>query len=152
MKTTGQATPALLQRGNEGEAAGAGIPSWSPTGEWIAVGKGMISADGKSRRSWGEHGSSHSMFSADGKLVYGIRPEGERNLLFSLDIATGVEKAIGDLGRDAAPATPLTSGIRFSLAPDGKSFVYAAARQTTSIWLLEGFTQKAGLLARLGLR
>jgi hypothetical protein len=92
------------------------------------------------------------MFSADGKLVYGIRPDGDRNLLFSVDIASGAEKIVGDLGVDFRPGSSLTPGIRFSLAPDGKSFVYATGKTKNNLWLLEGFAPKTGFLARLGLR
>jgi len=89
------------------------------------------------------------MFSADGKLVYGIRSDGKRNMLFSVDIATGVEKVLGDLGKDFSPSTNLRPGIRFSLAPDGKSFVYSIVKSKSNLWMLEGFEPKPGLLARL---
>ena len=147
VKTTGQATPVVLKAEEV-----LGIPSWSPTGEWIAFGDELISPDGKITRLLGNHGSAYYMFSADGKLVYGIRPDGDRNLLFSVDIASGAEKIIGDLGVDSRPGTTLSPGIRFSLAPDGKSFVFATGKTKTNLWLLEGFAPKTGLLARLGLR
>jgi hypothetical protein len=70
-------------------------------------------------------------------------------MLFSLNIATGVEKALGDLGKDFAPSTNLSPGIRFSLAPDGKSFVYGAVKAKSNLWMLEGFETRGGLLARL---
>jgi serine/threonine protein kinase/Tol biopolymer transport system component len=148
VKTTGQATPVVLKA----DTGVLGVPSWSPTGEWTAYGDELISPDGKTTRPLGKHGSQHYMFSADGKLVYGIRPDGDRNLLFSVDIATGAEKVIGDLGVDFRPGTSLNPGIRFSLAPDGKSFVYATGKTKNNLWLLEGFAPKTGLLARLGLR
>jgi len=44
-----------------------------------------------------EYGSPHYTFSADGKPVYGTRADGDRNLLFWVDIASGAEKIIGDL-------------------------------------------------------
>jgi hypothetical protein len=147
VKTTGQATPVVLKA----DTGASGIPSWSPTGEWIAYGDELISPDGKTTRPLGNHGSQHFMFSADGKLVYGIRSDGDRNLLFSLDVATGAEKIVGDLGADFRPGTFLGPGIRFSLAPDGKSFVYATGKTKSNLWLLEGFAPKTGLLARLGL-
>lgn len=146
VKTTGQATPITLKT----DAGGLLVPSWSPTGEWIAFGNGLISPDGKITRPLGNHGSAYYMFSADGKLVYGIRPDGDRNLLFSVDIASGAEKVIGDLGVDSRPGSTLSPGIRFSLAPDGKSFVYSTGKTKTNLWLLEGFAPKTGLLARLG--
>jgi Tol biopolymer transport system component len=147
VKTTGQATPVVVKAD-----ASLGIPSWSPTGEWIAFGDELISPDGKTTHPLGKHGSRHYMFSADGKLVYGIRADGDRNLLFSVDIASGAEKVIGDLGVDFRPDSSLNPGIRFSLAPDGKSFVYARGKIKNNLWLLEGFAAKTGLLARLGLR
>ena len=96
VKTTGQATPIMLKA----DLMSGSIPSWSPAGDWIAYGQELISPDGKTTRPLGNKGSAHYMFSADGKLVYGIRRDGERNILFSVDIATGVEKVLGDLGKD----------------------------------------------------
>jgi Tol biopolymer transport system component len=145
VKTTGQAAPVALKTD-----ASAQIPSWSPTGEWIAFGGELISPDGKITRPLGNHGSEHHMFSADGKRVYGIRPGGTRNLLFSVDLARGAEKIIGDLGADFRPGSSVHPGIGFSLAPDGKSFVYARGKTKNNLWLLEGFAAKTGLLARLG--
>ena len=145
--TTGQATPQALKSN-----VSLVIPSWSPTGEWIAVRDELISPDGKSSRSLGKHGSDHYMFSADGRLVYGIRTEGRRNLLFSVGIAGGAEKVIGDLGPGFHPNSEIEPGIRLSLAPDGKSFVYAVGKSSSNLWLLEGFAAKAGFLARVGLR
>jgi hypothetical protein len=89
------------------------------------------------------------MFSGDGKLLYGIRAVGDRNELFSIDIATGAEKVLGNLGKDFRPSSYLNPGIRFSLAPDGKSFVYGVAKSKSNLWMLEGFEPKSGLFARL---
>jgi Tol biopolymer transport system component len=145
VKTTGQAKPIVLKP----DAKAAAIPSWSPAGDWIAYGQELISPDGKTTRALGNKGSAHYMFSADGKLLYGIRREGERNILFSVDIAAGTEKVLGDLGKDFSPSTNLMPGIRFSLAPDGKSFVYGILKIKSNLWMLEGFEPKAGLLNRL---
>lgn len=35
------------------------------------------------------------------------------------------QKVIKDLGKDLQPDSPNNPGIRFSMAPDGKSFVYS---------------------------
>jgi hypothetical protein len=40
-------------------------------------------------------------------------------------------------------------GIRFSMAPDGKSFVYATAKYRNDLWMLRGHKQR-GWLDRLG--
>jgi len=63
------------------------------------------------------------MFSADGKLIYGIRAAGDRNEFFSVDIAT-------------------------SLSPDGKSFIYSISKTKSNLWMLEGFEPISGLLTR----
>ena len=89
------------------------------------------------------------MFSSDGKLVYGIRSARDRNELFSLNIATGAEKALGNLGKDFTPSSNLMPGIRFSMAPDGKSFVYGVSKSRSNLWTIERFEPRGGLLARL---
>ena len=91
------------------------------------------------------------MFSADGNRMYGIRQEGERQLLFFIDLATGKEKVVGDLGKESLPASNMTPSIRFSLAPDGKSFVYGAASLKSNLWLLEGFEERVSLRPSLRL-
>lgn len=90
------------------------------------------------------------MFSADGQSVYGIRSDGQRELLFRVDLASGAETIIGDVGRDSRPGSLFAPSIRFSLAPDGKSFTYGSGRNTSNLWMLEGFASKAGIRARLG--
>jgi len=105
VKTTGQAAPIELKAEiTSGATVGATVCSWSPVGDWIAYGQVLISPDGKTTRALGNKGSQHYMFSADGKLVYGIRSADGRNILFSVDIATGVEKVLGDLGKDFSPS------------------------------------------------
>jgi hypothetical protein len=144
VKTTGQAEPSIL-KGNQPQNL---IPSWSPAGDWIACGQELISPDGKTTRPLGKRFSMHYVFSADGKLAYGIGHDGGRIILFSVNIATGVEKVLGDLGKDFSPSSHIHPGIRFSLAPDGKSFVYRVVK--SNLWMLEGFNPKPGLLNRLG--
>jgi hypothetical protein len=39
-------------------------------------------------------------------------------------------------------------GTRFSLAPDGKSFVYTTERRKYGLWMLQGY-EEPGWLARL---
>jgi serine/threonine protein kinase/Tol biopolymer transport system component len=144
VRTTGQAHPIVLKA----NVPGAIIPSWSPAGDWIAHLKELISPDGKTTRPLDDKGSRHYMFSPDGKLLYGIRSTDNRNILFSVDIATGSEKVLGDLGKEFSPSTNLMPGFRYSLAPDGKSFVYGVVKIKSSLWMLEGFEPKTRLLAR----
>jgi Tol biopolymer transport system component len=152
VKTSGQSTPEVLR-----DDVGGAIPSWSRAGAWItyAAKNGddhVISPDGKSDRRLGRWPTRAWAFSADEKLLYGLRADGDRELLFSVDVATGVEKVIGDVGRIYEPSSDLNPGIRFSLAPDGKTFVYAVDQKTSNLWLMEGFAPKPGLLSWLPMR
>ena len=141
VKTTGQATPVLL-KANSGLKA---LPSWSPGSDWIANGTDLISSDGKHIRSLGEHQSPHYVFSRDGRSLYGVRSEQQRQVLFSIDVASGAERIISEVDGELRPASPLTPSIRFSLAPDGKSFVYGTGNVKTNMWLLEGLNPRRTL-------
>ena len=147
VKVSGQATPVLVKAAMRGE-----VPVWSPTGEWILAGNELISPDGQSTRALGDHKTEAYAFSPDGKLLYGLRTDNDRVLLFSIPATGGAEKEIGDVGREFRPNSNLHPGIRFSVAPDGKSFVYGAGQFKSNLWMLEGFAAKTGLLARFGLR
>jgi serine/threonine protein kinase len=135
VKSTGQASPVLVKH----DVHNAEVPAWSPTGDWILSGNDLYSPDGQKTHSLGNHGSPNYAFSADAKLLYGIRHDGDRNVLFSLDVASAAEKVLGDLGREFAPASNFSPAIRFSLAPDGKSFVYSVATRHSNLWMFEGF-------------
>ena len=69
--------------------------------------------------------------------------EADRNrfTLFSLDPVTLKQRVIKELGSDLRPATGFVMGIRFSLAPDGKSFVYSSENYRHDLWMLQGFRQ-----------
>jgi eukaryotic-like serine/threonine-protein kinase len=145
VKTTGQASPVVLHA----DVGDTTVPAWSPTGEWIAYGGKLISPDGATKRSIGDHKSPYYTFSSDGKLIYGIRQEQDRELLFSVDIATGAEKIMGDLGKEFKPGSNVNPSIRFSMAPDGKSFVYSAGNFKQNLWMLEGFARERSFWSRL---
>jgi Tol biopolymer transport system component len=134
VKTTGQATPVVVRRKSPCEP-----PSFSPNGESILCGNDLISPDGQIIRSIGDHGSPNYAFSADGKLLYGVRIDGEHSWLISVDVATGTEKRLADLGHEFAPANTFSPATRFSLAPDGKSFVYGVTTRHENLWMFEGF-------------
>jgi hypothetical protein len=84
-------------------------------------------------------------------LLYGLRPENGTQTLFSIDVADGTERIIAS-GNTFEPRSNLSPSIRFSLAPDGKSFIYGTGLLRNSLWLMEGFNPPRGLAARLGLR
>ena len=143
-KTSGQATPVELVR-----TPSLLLPDWSPTGEWIVYASApgtwaLISPDGKdgkAKRDLGKIATQHLTFSKDGKMLYGIRAEGDHQYLFSLTIATGQMKTIGDVGSEFAPRSYMNTGIRFSLSPDGQSILYPTNSTKTGLWMLEGFAQ-----------
>ena len=56
-------------------------------------------------------------------------------------MATGVVTKLRDLPAEDMPASDFSPGTRFSLAPDGNSFVYSvrSPRSGSTLWLFEGF-------------
>ena len=141
---SGNAAPRTLKENVDG------LADWSPDGNWITYrdkqGWNLISTDGTSTKSLGNIETPYLVFSKDGKLLYGIQ-NGEtedvqdRATLFSLDPATLKRRVIRDLGTDFIPASPIPTGVRFSLAPDGKSFVYGTIKKEHDLWMLQGYRQ-----------
>ena len=150
VRSTGEATPTVLC-----EKAGLPLPEWSPDGQWIKFvdlrgGNGgpgwtLSSPDGKTLRTLDEPHAIEMTFSADSKRLYGIRTEGDRLTLFSLEIATKEVRKIGEISRDFKPASYNNPGIRLSLSPDGKSILYPATRPSSGLWMMEGFAQPGWL-------
>jgi serine/threonine protein kinase len=144
VKTTGQAAPVLLRPATNGT-----VPAWSPAGDWIVHGSELVSPDGKTTKELADHRTPCYTFSQDGKLLYGLRLENDRQVLYSIEIATGAEKVIGTLADGFTPGSNLSPSMRFSLAPDGKSFVYGSGTFTTNLWMLEGFAKTKSRFAGL---
>ena len=149
VKATGQATSTMVKANADYD--NECVPVWSPAGDWILLGETLYSPDGKTVRSLGDHHSEGYVFSPDGKLVYGLRPSGDGDTLFTVDVASGAEKAIGNVGKEDHPRSNLNPAMRFSLAPDGRTIAYGAGRFKDNLWMFEGFAAKSGWLARLGL-
>jgi hypothetical protein len=149
VKTSGQAAPVVLRADISYD--NQAVPIWSPTGDSILLGETLYGPDGKSARSLGDHRSEGYAFAPDGKRLYGIRPEGDDRLLFSVDVGTGAETKIGKIANEDRPRSNLNPALHFTLTPDGKSMVYGAAKFKSNLWLLEGFAPKTGLLARFGM-
>jgi hypothetical protein len=149
VRTSGGATPVELKNDIDSYLA-----AWSPAGDWITYysekGWNLVSPDGKTTRFLGKINTSNLAFSADGKLLYGIdtgTPEVDRDraTLFSLDPVTLKQKVIKELGKDMLPTTNFYPGVRFSLAPDGKSITYSTSKHRSDLWLLEGYRQPGWL-------
>jgi Tol biopolymer transport system component len=120
------------------------IPAWSPAGEWVAYASGegvnLVGADGKAGRLLAKVHARALLWSRDGSTVDAIAPQenGEPHLL-SVDVRSGAVKRIGSYGPDVAFGTPTFPGQRFTLGPDGRSFLATARRFRMDLWLLEGF-------------
>jgi serine/threonine protein kinase len=141
VRTNGNATPVAIRRIPELLF----LPAWSPTGEWITFkdenGEGLLSPTTRTEKHLGKLDVEALGFAKDGKKLYGIhRAEGHLQL-FSVDPATNKVTVIKELGDEWEPDDDLFPAIRFSLAPDGKSFVYAVSKTWNDLWMLEGFRQ-----------
>jgi Tol biopolymer transport system component/tRNA A-37 threonylcarbamoyl transferase component Bud32 len=122
-------------------------PRWSPRNDWIATlapGEGLLltSPDGTRHRQvasgrWLVHG-----WSSDGRLIYGLRIDGERRLAsVSVDAAAGHETVLRDLGPQPASftwafATGTQPAHGFGMSADGRSFVTSLLRLHSDVWLL----------------
>lgn len=137
----GQAAPRLIATD-----ADSYLPSWSPTGQWIAYRADnslwkLISPDGAQHRVLGKFDSQAMAFSRDGQTLYGIQPDGKNDggqELFSVPLAGGPMHVIAALASDDAPQSLSNPGTHLTLSPDGQSLTYSASRPTSGLWLVTG--------------
>lgn len=128
----------------------SGEVKWSPTGEWIACetfdGITLVSPDGARKRVLAEQSWYAFDWSRDGKAIYAIRGDDEfRLLLVRVDVATGDERIVLDLG----PAPPTNFPFQgLSVHPDEKKVVTSAIRLRGDLWLFEGFEPSGSRLVR----
>jgi serine/threonine protein kinase/Tol biopolymer transport system component len=142
--------PVVIRKG-----VAAKLPDWSPAGNGITFeddrdGWDVLAPDGKNLRHLGKIPTDYLVFAKNGKALFGLRPERDKSVLFSIDLATLRMKTIGELDKDMAPRSDFYPGIRFSLAPDGDSIAYTTEQDKSNLWVLQGFRQP-GSLSRLGL-
>lgn len=138
-----------------------GLPAWSPDGAWIALSAGqpesgivLISPDGaRQRRLDNTRAPNGLMWSADGRTIYTTMstPSNERQLV-AVDVATNRWTVIATYGSDLAFGVPTGPGLRFTLGPDGRSFLTTIVRQRTDIWILENFLPPSGWRSWFGWR
>ena len=123
---------------------------WSPDGKWIACpvddGVLLISPDGKQTRKVGTR-SSPVAWSPDSRQLYALAAgEGTKWLLDSIDVSSGTERTIADLGSQYLfQGNPLS----LSLSNDHTSLAASVVSYQSDIWMLEGFAQPRGWLGHL---
>jgi eukaryotic-like serine/threonine-protein kinase len=123
------------------------VPAWSPTGDWITSRENgdwlLVSPDGKSERNLGPLKTGYLLWSRDGKTLYGIGPNKDHHqVLVSLDVASGHQKEVQDLGTEFLPGEPWDPAMRFSMAPDGEGFAVSIRKERSDLWMLEGFNSR----------
>ncbi|MGO9012601.1 MAG: protein kinase domain-containing protein [Bryobacteraceae bacterium] len=126
---------------------------WSPDGKWIACsvdgGVDLLSPDGKQTRKIGNR-SSWVTWSADSRQLYALsQGEGTRWLLDSIDVSSGTEKTISDLGSQYMFSGTNGSSFALSLSNDHTSLAASVINYHSDIWMLEGFAQPRGWLGHL---
>jgi eukaryotic-like serine/threonine-protein kinase len=132
------------------------IPDWSPDGHWLTAGDRngwyLISPNAQQRLPLGKLGGAASLgFSKDSRRVYGIKTDTPNPVFFYVDLSNPkFVRDVRELDSVHAPGSPIRPGIRFSVAPDGKTAVYSTYRRRTSIQMLENFDTPS-LFERLGL-
>ena len=141
VRTSGGATAQKLL-----DVAG-GVFSWSPDGKWIAYTDAsrhwrLVSPDGKQHRDIGIIQTENLGFSKDSKTAYGIRSDDNKWFLFSIDIETTKLRDIKQLDSSLRPQLDVGPAMRYTLAPDGKSFAYTIAKSSNSVWMMQGFASK----------
>ena len=136
MKTTGGAEPEVLKA----DVKSSWVPLWSPANDWILYGAKLISPDGQATRDLSTTAAVAYAFSADGRMVYGLRQPAAfgRLELFSMSVAGGPERTIGSLAREYFPSAGFSPSLRLSLTPDGRSLTYGTLRSTSNLWLMDG--------------
>ena len=134
----------------EGNAWGV-LPAWSPTGEWIALADPsqviLVSPDGRAKRDL-RCKRGDIAWAPDGRTLYVIHVENRHGWVGAIDIRTGMERRVRDLG-DLVPDSFLQPGDRVSVTPDGKALVYATGQGGGDIFLLQGVTTPKPLYRRL---
>ena len=129
-------------------------PRWSPRGDWITAetkdGFSIISSDGTRRRVLSHQTYLEHTWSQDGAKIYAVAVADDLHLwLVALDIESGIETELADLG----PSPPMPRPLQgFSLSQDGRSLLTSMPRLKGDLWLLEGFEEPEGFVQKIASR
>ena len=115
----------------------------------------IVNPEGKQNHSIGEGTWVVYGWSKDGSAVYGLRfDQNRRQIVGRIDISTGKESTITDLGPVPAAFDFFGSVMNdffyrgFSLHPDGKSFLMSVMRARAQIYLMTDFDRGRRLFDR----
>ena len=106
----------------------------------------MVSPDGKNTRFLPGVAAPHA-WSRDGTTIYQVRGT-EHCSVVAVDIATASKRVVRSTA-DPCPSSALNPGRRVSLAPEGKSLVWAVELARSELWILEGLQVPRPWYARL---
>jgi serine/threonine protein kinase len=132
-------------------------PQWSPDGKWIMLqlpeGFGVVSPDGSQLRVLNQHtdpgaGVAHG-WSRDGKSIYSVYPGPSGSSLSRVDVDTGVEHVLADLGPGLRLEAGYLWGARLSMSPDGKRLATSVSRRSGDLWMVAGFETPRAWYRRL---
>jgi Tol biopolymer transport system component len=125
---------------------------WSPDGQSIACasdkGVDLFTPEGKDFHTVGNR-RAYVTWAKDGKSLYALGQVDGRWKLGSIDVKSGTEKILSDLGTHYYFSSPFNPSFPMSLSPDGTSLATSVLNVKSEIWMLEGFRQPAGWFSRL---
>jgi serine/threonine protein kinase len=129
------------------------LPAWSPNGDWIAYvtenGVNLVDRAGTRHRVISSAVGSAVVWSDDSSTIYTtVRAATGNTELLAIEAGSGVTRTVSNLGSGLTVSTPLSPGLRFTMAT-GKYFLATVVKDRTDVWVLENFAHPTGIRDRL---